>query len=455
MASPDSRKLASSCMASLASFGLWLTPAQTKAAQSCDHEGPRSDRAALEAALDEIIAQRELTPVPPAPKVRPALRELGQRLNFDPILSGNQNISCAACHHPSTHTSDARHLPLGTGAQGLGLLREGGGIAPRNSPALFNLHAYQSMFWDNRIDQWDDAIFTPGDEDLSPEIRATWEFGIVSAQAMFPVTSHVEMRGQPGENPIADARNNREVWARLTQRVLAVPEYKTRLEQAYPGQDNFNFGHIANALAAFEIDAFSQHQSPWQRYLEGEHQALSDRQIQGALGFFDSGCADCHSGSLFSDFQLHNVGLAPVGPGKGMGESGMEDWGRMNVTAEPRDKFLFRTAPLINVELTGPYGHAGQFNTLRDYVAHYQDLERSFDHYDTSHHVHAYEPLLWYLLPPMSPEISQTVSPLAKAIKPFEVDQILDFLSALTDPAARSLGRVIPDSVPSGLAVNP
>lgn len=431
----------------------WAFAPTVKAQPQTECEHPKA-LPALRAELDQIIEQRGLTPVPPAPNIRPALRDLGRLLNFDPILSGNQDISCATCHHPFLNTTDARHLPLGTGGEALGLARGGGGLVPRNSPALFNLHAYETIFWDNRIDQSQGKVFTPGDEDLTASMRETWEFGVVSAQAMFPVTSHAEMRGEIGENPIADAKNKFELWGLLTKRVLAVPEYKARLAQAYPGQDNFNFGHIANALAAFEINAFSLAQSPWQRYLHGDTQALSKRQIQGALTFFESGCAQCHSGPLFSDFKVHNTGLSPVGPGKGMGESGMEDWGRMNVTGDVKDKFRFRTAPLVNVELTGPYGHAGQFYTLREYLQHYQDPASSFETYDTCLQVHAYEPLLWFIMPPRSEQILSSIDEKVLALKAFEVDQILDFLSALTDPNAQALGHLIPNSVPSGLKMD-
>lgn len=448
-ASPFSLERSTAWATSLA-LGCLFTPA-AQAQKNCEGPGSRSP---LQLQLDQVIEQRGLSPVPATPPIRPALRDLGQLLNFDPILSGNQDISCATCHHPFMNTGDARHLPLGTGGQELGLARVGGGLVPRNAPPLFNLHAYETIFWDNRIDQSKAQIFTPGDEDLTPAIRETWEFGIVSAQAMFPVTSHTEMRGEVGENPIANAKNKAELWELLTQRVLAVPEYRARLTQAYPGQEDFNFGHIANALAAFEIDAFAQAQSPWQRYLNGDAHALSQAQIQGALTFFDSGCAECHSGPLFSDFKVHNTGLAPVGPGKGMGESGLEDWGRMNVTGAFEDKFRFRTAPLVNVELTGPYGHAGQFNTLREYLEHYQDPEKSFNTYDTCLRVHSYEPLLWFILAPSSEQILSTIDEKVLALKPFEIDQILDFLGALTDPAAKDLSHIIPASVPSELEMD-
>jgi len=72
---------------------------------------------------------------------------LGRQLFFDPVLSGNDNIACATCHHPALGTGDAMSLSIGEGGLGLGRLREVvNGNAPkaripRNAPALFNLGA--------------------------------------------------------------------------------------------------------------------------------------------------------------------------------------------------------------------------------------------------------------------------------------------------------------------------
>ena len=45
---------------------------------------------------------------------------LGSLLMFDKILSGNQNISCASCHHPLAGLGDGLALPVGEGGEGLG-----------------------------------------------------------------------------------------------------------------------------------------------------------------------------------------------------------------------------------------------------------------------------------------------------------------------------------------------
>ena len=46
--------------------------------------------------------------------------QLGRLLFYDPILSGNRNISCATCHHPRLGTSDRLSLGIGEGGTGFG-----------------------------------------------------------------------------------------------------------------------------------------------------------------------------------------------------------------------------------------------------------------------------------------------------------------------------------------------
>ena len=204
----------------------------------------------------ERAAEHGIEALPAAPDVRPELVELGRLLAFDKILSGNRDISCLTCHHPTLGTGDARSLPVGTGGEGLGMGRthpEDVRI-PRNAPALFNLHAFPSMFWDSRVEfDADGELVTPAGDALTDDMEATFEFGVVSAQAMFPVTSRDEMRGQPGENELADLEDDdfKGIWSGLMARLGSVGEYVDLFEAAYPGTefDDMTFAHAANAIA--------------------------------------------------------------------------------------------------------------------------------------------------------------------------------------------------------------
>jgi len=300
-------------------------------------------------------------------------------------------------------------------------------------------------------------------------MRATFSPGLemMGAQAMLPPVSREEMRGQLGENPLGDlgdgynsmggeSESTRLVWEALTERLLNTPGYVQLLRAAYPGVqlDEFTFAHAGNAIAAFEARAFGLTDSAFERFVRGDDKALTSAQIKGALEFFGAaGCVRCHSGSTFSDKQHHNTGMPQLGPGVNafapFGDR--SDFGRENVTGQFEDRFLFRTPSLLNVGLTGPYGHAGQFASLRDFVAHYRDAELSNRQYDIQSNV--FDPALVTTLVQNSDQVLATLDLRLQAPNDFDVDAVVEFLGSLTAKDAFSLSEVVPASVPSGLPI--
>jgi cytochrome c peroxidase len=226
-------------------------------------------------------------------------------------------------------------------------------------------------------------------------------------------------------------------------------------ESAYPGQsfDNMDFAHAANAIAGWIAAVFAFNNTPWDSFLAGNDDALTETQLRGAKAFLGTGrCARCHNGPSLSDGRFHNVAVAQVGPGFGDGPDSRDDFGRMRKTLNPADKYKFRTPPLRNVELTAPYGHDGAIVSLRAWVDHYSQSDVKLRAYDPGQ----LEPLLQGTLLPTAADILLTRdSRLATLVlKAQTVDDITEFLKALTDPAARDLGRFVPTQVPSGLPVD-
>ena len=130
--------------------------------------------------------------------------------------------------------------------------------------------------------------------------------------------------------------------------------------------------HAANAIAAFEASQWRTDQSPFDQYLQGSEDALNASQLRGMKLFYGKAeCADFHSGQLLTDQSFHAIGMPQLGPGKGDGVDGYEDFGRERVTGESRDRYKFRTPALRNVALTGPWGHAGSYRRLKDVVMHH------------------------------------------------------------------------------------
>jgi cytochrome c peroxidase len=436
-------------------------------------EGGSSSSSAPPSELEVEALRHELfaagvTPIAEPPQVSDELFELGRMLFFDPILSGNQDVSCATCHLPQFGTSDGRNLAAGVHGLGLGPERGNGVMIARNSPALFDVHLRTTLFWDGRAELDGSELDLPEAVELSPDQHAALrpEFTLLAAQAMLPPVSREEMRGEPADNPLGDLGdgygssggtpgNTQAVWFELLQRVVLVPEYVQQLRAAYPEVqfDLFNFGHVGNALAAFQARAFARHDSPFERFVRGDDQALTRSQVRGALVFFGEGCARCHSGPLLTDDQFHNTGLPQIGPGfprDPFGHAG-NDLGRENSTGLAADRFTFRTPSLRNVALTAPYGHAGQFARLDDMIAHYEDPIASHFAYDIQSNVA--DPELVTMLWPGTQVVLGSLDPRLFGFNDIDVDAVVDFLEALTADDAADLEELIPTRVPSGLPV--
>lgn len=416
------------------------------------------DQGALAAEVRQLTAGRGITPLERPPRVRPALVNLGQALAFDKLLSGNRDISCMSCHLPRFATGDGRSLSVGQGATGLGpqRLHPAGAFIPRNAPPLFNLHALTPLFWDGRVSQDASGVFhTPAGKTITPEMLEVFEFGTASVVPLFPVLSRSEMRGDTG-NELAAVSDDQEprVWALLMQRLGRIPEYRRMFEAAYPARrfERMTFAHASNAIAGFFLQRMSFTNSPWDRFLAGNDDALTPVQLAGAKNFMSARCSICHNGPALTDNLFHNVAVAQLGPGQGDGLGGRDDFGRMRVTGNPADQYAFRTPALRNVELTAPYGHDGAFMSLRDFVDHYSESDiklRAFD-------FNQVEPLLRGTVLPTVEEILATRDPLLQGVvfPPQVVDEVTEFMKALTDPGARNLRRLVPQRVPSGLPVD-
>jgi cytochrome c peroxidase len=430
----------------------------------------------LDRALRAVIDRHALQPFPGQEIKAPdsELTRLGRDLFFDPILSGDQNIACATCHHPLFAMTDGRVLPIGAGGHGLGESRvfrklihtdltsgaaNGDAMVnpfidvfiPRNSPTIINSALLRSQFWDGRVEQRpaEEMVITLEDaiNDLDFEDP-------LLAQALFPITSQHEMAGVTfGDYPPMVIR------LLLLERLRGNEEYARRFANAF-GAPQITIRQLGEAIAAFEQQLIFT-ESPWDDYVAGDSQALSDQQKRGALLFFGAAkpevnCAACHSGELFTDLDFHNLLVPQLGPGKDNGIDGNDDLGRANVSFDYRDQYRFRTPSLRNAELTAPYFHSGAYATLEEVIWHHADPWRANMVYDPERQL----PRAFHdsVLPYDFERQAHTVAMPMRTGLPLREEDVVDlveFLLSLTDPAARDLSHITPSEVPSGLPLDP
>ncbi len=408
----------------------------------------------------------------------PAKVALGNLLAFDKILSGNLNTSCLTCHHPMAGTGDGLSLPVGEGGEGLGVTRNTGTGAdaihervPRNAPPLFGLgiKTFDTFFHDGRVAV--DASHPSGFISPAGDFLPQGLDNVVAAQAMFPVTSGAEMAGQPGENPQADATSAvtngdfSPVWNIIAGKIQANPEYVDLFIDTYSdvnSASDISYVHVANAIAAFEIDAWRCDNSPFDRALRGDLKAMNKHQIKGLQLFYGkAGCSSCHSGKLLSDMEFHAIAMPQIGPGKGDNQNGYsdghDDFGLERETGDASDRFKFRTPPLRMVAQTAPYGHSGAYDTLEDVVRHHLNPVDSLNNYDTSQAVlpsRADLDALDFVVQndPARRQAIANANELAPiSLSDRDVERIVAFLQALTDQSCIDLRRDVPASLPSGL----
>ena len=145
------------------------------------------------------------------------------------------------------------------------------------------------------------------------------------------------------------------------------------------------------------------------------------------------------------------MAVAQIGPGEGNGAGRNDDFGRMNVTGNPADIYKFRTTPLRNVEFTAPYGHDGSVLSLRSFVEHYRESDRkllAFNPFEL-------EPALRGTLVENRAEIIAQRDPIIVGVVLTDdlVSKLMDYMTALSDPAVSDLGKTVPKHLPSRLRV--
>ncbi|QFU76239.1 DUF1566 domain-containing protein [Halioglobus maricola] len=337
------------------------------------------------------------------PHINDPKAQLGKALFYSKRLSGEYDTACASCHHPMLGGGDNLSWPVGYDAVNIfhnsapdlvGPGRyfdgsdpdelEGYPVIGRNAPSLFNVGLLDnSLFWDGRIESMNGApgargtsagIITPDSPDSStPDSNVPEGASLANAQSRFPTVTHEEMRG---DEPLGGG--NQSYRDMLAQRFVGIQEWEALFQSAY-GTTEITFDRIAEALAAFE-ESMVFTENPWKEYVafllgdpSRDSNALTHDQKVGAVLFMTEGdeggaaCSECHSGDAFTDGQYHAIGLGQVGPGHGNDNLFVtdSDFGRQNISGDTGDAYHFRTSPLLNIAVTGPYMHNGALSNLR------------------------------------------------------------------------------------------
>ncbi|MEG3640029.1 cytochrome-c peroxidase [Magnetococcus sp. PR-3] len=242
----------------------------------------------------------------------PEMVALGERLFHDTRLSKDGTLSCASCHPVDDGGMDGTQVSVGINGQK-------GGI---NAPTVLNAGYNLAQFWDGRA-------------------------ASLEAQAVGPVTNPIEM-GASWEG----------VFKRLGQDKALVKTFRV----LFPKQ-GMTKASIAQAIATYERTLITPN-APFDQYLRGDKNAVTQDVKEGYQLFKSYGCVACHQGINVGGNMYQTFGLFgdyfktrdfPVS---------VSDFGRFNVTGQEEDRYAFKVPSLRNIGLTAPYFHDGTVNSL-------------------------------------------------------------------------------------------
>ena len=275
----------------------------------------------------EEFKNEPVRPIPDSIAVDARKVALGEALYHDTRLSGDGTVSCATCHGINTAGVDNKQYSEGIKGQ------LGGVNAPTSFNACFNF----VQFWDGRA-------------------------ATLAEQAGGPPLNPVEMGSASFD----------EIAARLS----ADADFTARFKAVYP--EGLNEQTITDAIAEYEKTLVTPN-SPFDRYLKGDKQALTAEQVEGYALFKEYNCATCHAGVNMGGLSYELMGKRAdyfkdreINAKSGLTDA---DNGRWAQTKVERDRYRFKTPTLRNVALTWPYYHDGSVPTLDkaiDMMARYQ-----------------------------------------------------------------------------------
>ena len=434
----------------------------------------------IDSELSVHIKSNQLTGDPSSGKTVPSISDakaqLGMKLFFTKGLGGDKDSACVSCHHPVLGGGDKLSLPIGVSAIEPDLLgrgrihtssavnyENGWATVPRNARSTFNVALWnRSLFWDGRVEKIEGGMSTP-DSGFS-KVDSNAGANLAVAQAQFPVTSAEEMRGFVFEQGNSTTQIRDHLASRLSDSTLVdyIPNsWQSEFTSIY-GDNSLTFANIVDAIGAYENSQLFIN-TPWKAYVDGNQTAISTEAKNGAKLFFSSyeaggvNCVECHSGDFFTDEKFHVMAIPQVGRGKGDDTVGDDDFGRSRV--DSIGKYAFRTPTLLNVEVTGPWGHSGAYTTLDGIVSHMVDIDSAVAGYDvslldsnvkttnvTANTARALAQLKTNRTNEISPH--QNVS-----LSASQVSDLVAFLKTLTDPCTKDrtcLDKWIPDTSSSG-----
>ena len=248
--------------------------------------------------------------------ITPDKVRLGKILFYETRISIDGTVSCARCHPFSLYAADGLRKSIGDNFK----------VNPRNAPTVLNAAAQISEHWIGNK--------TSVEDQAKQSVMGPPSFGMPSYDSV--------------ENKLREFK-----------------EYRVLFRKAFPGnKEPVTIDNFAMAIGAFERTLVTP--SPFDAFLKGNKEALTNIQRKGLKTFIDVACVTCHSGAYVGGQMYQKFGIFE--PYWKYTKSKEIDEGRYVVTKNESDKYVFKVPVLRNVEKTAPYFHDGSVDKLEDAV---------------------------------------------------------------------------------------
>ncbi len=348
-------------------------------------------------------------------------------LSISPLMPENKGeYSCASCHIAAAGYQSNLVQGIGEGGQGFGINGEGRtkdpnfeesmmDVSPVRVPSILNNAYQQNLFWNGMfgatgVNRGTESLWLPE----TPMGANNLGYEGVETQAIAGLVGH---------------RLN----VNVDPTILAELGYTEMFDAAFgdlPEDQRYNGITTGLAIAAYERTILAN-QAPFQKYVHGDLNALTEEEKRGAILFFDeAGCASCHNGAGLNNLEFHAIGMKDLKDNPqayNVGDSNPGYLGRGGFTGNSEDNYKFKVPQLYNLKDAPFLGHGCSIGTVEDMVR-YKNLGVS-ENSDVP-----------------NTQLAEDFTPLNLTDE--QVSDIAAFVNdGLYDP---NLSRYVPGSLPSG-----
>jgi cytochrome c peroxidase len=273
--------------------------------------------AMLGVASQELVTPRTAEPIAPIPATAaadPAKLRLGERLFRDVRLSHDNRRSCTSCHQLDHGGDDGQALSIGSDGRPLDF----------NTPTVFN---------------------------AALSFRLNWRGNFRTLE-------------EQNEAVLHDRRLMNTSWQKLLPKLRADADYVQTFTALYGNGPAP--AHVLDALATFQRSLLTPN-ARFDRYLNGQRDAITSEEERGYRLFKSYGCIACHQGVNLGGNLLQRFGVF-YNPFMRRGRVTDADLGRFALTGSESDRYVFRVPSLRNAAVTAPYFHDGSAASLAEAV---------------------------------------------------------------------------------------